>query len=187
MQLEITKTTDQLDQDSSATPEPPKNENEDGCSRTGEGPTGIDKRLMGETAENIFLSLVNQRGVFATSFDTEGLDGIVFDPNHRLFKVGQSPFFVQVKSRNSDTDNYQSKNFPHDGVRRIESFAKNLGITRDSLYFVIGFSKGRDIRTIKYFAVPFSSLDRFKTRNWYVFSVNACEEAMQEDSGIFDL
>ncbi len=72
-------------------------------------------------------------------------------------------------------------------MRRIESFAQSLAIPRNSLYFVIGFSKGRDIRTIRYFAVPFSSLDRFKTSNWYVFSVKKCEEAMREDSGIFDL
>jgi hypothetical protein len=40
----------------------------------------IDTRLVGRTAENVFLSLLNQRGVFATSFDTQGFDWIVFDP-----------------------------------------------------------------------------------------------------------
>ncbi len=188
VQLEITRATAQPYQDSAATPDLPTTKEDDGGPPpTDEGTKAIDKRLLGETAENIFLSLVNQRGVFATSFDTEGLDGIVFDPDHRLFKVGQSPFFVQIKSRNSDTDSYQSKNFPHDGVHRIGTFAQSLSIPRDSLYFVIGFSKARDIRTIRYFAVPFSSLDRFKTSNWYVFSVKKCEEAMHEDVGIFCL
>lgn len=147
----------------------------------------LDKRLIGETAENIFLSLVNQRGVFATAFDSEGLDGIAFDPNHHLFKVGQSPFFVQIKSRNSESESYKSKNFPHDGIRNIESFAKSLGLPSDSLYFVVGFSKDNDIRTIKYFAIPFASLHHFKTSKWYVFSVKKCEAAMREDSGIFGL
>lgn len=147
----------------------------------------LDKRLIGETAENIFLSLVNQRRVFATAFDSEGLDGIAFDPDHHLFKVGQSPYFVQIKSRNSESGGYKPKNFPQDGIRNIESFAKSLGLPSDSLYFVVGFSKDNDIRTIKYFAIPFASLHHFKTSKWYVFSVKKCEAAMREDSGIFGL
>lgn len=152
------------------------------------GKTVVDKRLIGETVENIFLSLVNQRGVFATSFDTEGLDGIVFDPNHRLFKVGRSPFFVQVKSRNSESDGYKAKNFPSDGMKSIESFADNLGIPHGSLYYVVGFSRNNDVRTVRFFGIPFSSLDGFKTdKGWYNFSVKSCEAAMQEGGGIFRL
>lgn len=148
----------------------------------------VDKRLIGETVENVFLSLVNQRGVFATSFDTEGLDGIAFDPNHRLFKVGRSPYFVQVKGRNSDSATYKTKNFPSDGVRGIEGFAEDLGIPHESLYFVAGFSKDNDIRTVRFFGIPFSSLDRFGTdKGWYNFSVKGCEAAMREDEGIFRL
>lgn len=30
----------------------------------------IDSRLVGATAEHVFLRLMNQKGVFATSFDT---------------------------------------------------------------------------------------------------------------------
>ncbi len=149
--------------------------------------TAVDKRPIGETTENVFLSLVNQRGVFATAFDSEGLDGIAFDPDHSLFKVGRSPFFVQIKSRNSDSESYKSKNFPHDGIGSIESFAQNLGIPKGSLYFVVGFSKENDIRTIRYFAIPFTSLPRFSASKWYVFSVGKCEAAMEEDSGIFSL
>lgn len=150
--------------------------------------TIVDKRLIGATAENIFLSLVNQRGVFATSFDTEGLDGIAFDPDRRLFKRGPSPFYVQVKSRNSDSANYKTKNFPFDRMRSIEGFAKNLGVPYESLYFVAGFSKDNDIRTVRFFGIPFTSLDRFGTdKGWYNFSPKSCEAAMQEDESIFRL
>jgi hypothetical protein len=146
----------------------------------------IDKSLIGDTAENIFLSLLNQRGVFATSFATEGLDGVAFDPDNRLFKVGQSPFYVQIKSRNSDSANYKTKNFPHDRMRNIESFATNLGLPTDSLYFVVGFSRENDIRTMQYYGIPYVSLDRFRTdKGWYNFSVKSCEAAIQEDDSIF--
>ncbi len=37
----------------------------------------VDTRLIGRTSENLFLALVNQKGVLATSFDTEGFDGII--------------------------------------------------------------------------------------------------------------
>jgi hypothetical protein len=47
-----------------------------------------DSRLVGSTAENIFLSILNERGVFATSFDTVAFDGIVYDTDRRFFKVG---------------------------------------------------------------------------------------------------
>lgn len=188
VQLEIAKGTGQADRTPVDTEVFPEDEGDNEPAPTTDGSTkAVDKRLMGETAEKVFLSLVNQKGVFATSFDTEGLDGIAFDPDHRLFKVGQSPYFVQIKSRNSGSERYESKNFPQDGIRNIETFAQGLGIARDSLYFVLGFSKGNDIRTIRYFAVPFSSLDRFKTSSWYVFSIRRCEEVMEEDSGIFSL
>lgn len=146
----------------------------------------ISTRMIGESVENIFLSLVNQQGVFATSFDTEGLDGIASDPENRLFKQGQSPFFVQVKSRNSDSANYKTKNFPADGMRSIETFANGLGIPYESLYFVVGFSRDGDVRTVKFFGIPFSSLDRFRTeKGWYNFSVRSCEEARRDDDSIF--
>ena len=51
-----------------------------------------------------------------------------------------------------------------------------------------GFSKDNDIRTVKFFGIPFSSLDRFGTdKSWYNVSVKSCEAAMQEDSSIFRL
>jgi hypothetical protein len=75
---------------------------------------------------------------------------------------------------------------PYDGVRKIETFAQNLGIPYNSLYFVVGFYKGGDVRTVKYFGIPFSSLDRFRThKGWYNFSVKSCEAGMQENSSIF--
>ncbi len=99
----------------------------------------LTNRLIGETAENIFLSLVNKKGVAAVSFDTIGLDGIAFDPDHKLFKRGQSPFYVQVKCGGSDGDQYGSKGLPQKEIDGIGSAAENLGIPHDSLYFVAGF------------------------------------------------
>ena len=54
----------------------------------------IDSRLVGETSENMFLSLMNQQGVFAHSFDTIAFDGIDFDLRNKYLKVGTSPFFL---------------------------------------------------------------------------------------------
>jgi len=71
-------------------------------------------------------------------------------------------------------------------MRDTESFATNLGIPTDSLYFVVGFSKGNDISMMQYFGIPYVSLDRFRTaKGWYNFSVKSCEAAMQEDGGVF--
>lgn len=60
----------------------------------------VDQRLIGKTAENIFLSILNQRGIFATAFDTESLDGIVFDayshgfwPANRIKMASESHSF----------------------------------------------------------------------------------------------
>lgn len=52
----------------------------------------MDSRLAGKTAENIFLSLLDQQGLFATSLDMQGLDGIIFDGTHKTFKMGSAPF-----------------------------------------------------------------------------------------------
>lgn len=147
----------------------------------------IDNRLTGRTAENIFPNLVNQRGMFATSFDTEAFDGIVFDPDNDLFKVGRSPFFVQIKCRGSNTNGCNSRNFPNDGIRKVEGFAENLGIPSDPVYSVVGFYKENGARVVKYFGVPFFSLGRFRTDRWHNFSVKKCEAAMEEDNDIFRL
>lgn len=57
----------------------------------------MDIRLTGKTAENIFLSLLDQQGLFATSLDMQGLDGIIFDGKHKTYKMGSAPFYVQIK------------------------------------------------------------------------------------------
>jgi hypothetical protein len=69
----------------------------------------VDLRLIGKTAENMFLALTNQRGVFAISFDTEGFDGIIFDHDHLMFIGGESPYYTQIKCRVSKTGKFNSQ------------------------------------------------------------------------------
>ena len=147
----------------------------------------LNKGLIGEASEYVFLRLVNQRGGFAVAYDSERPDDIAFHPDRHLFEVGQSPFFIQIKSRTSDSESYESKNFSQDDIYNVESLAKNIDLPSDSLYFVVGFSKDNDGRTIKYFAISFSSLHHFETGELYVLSVEKCEAAMREDRGIFEL
>ena len=149
----------------------------------------IDNRLVGATAENIFLSLVNQKGVFATAFDTAGLDGIVFDPDHKLFKLGQSPYYVQIKCRGANGEKFNPNGFSQLTFYDITARAKSLGILPKSLYFVAGFYNQGDIRSIKFFAIPFSLLPRFKTsgRSQHRFSIQVCERERQADPAIFCL
>jgi hypothetical protein len=143
----------------------------------------IDSRLVGATAENIFLSLVNQRGVFATSFDTAGLDGIVFDPDHQLFTVGQSPYYVQIKCRGSNKNQYNPQGFSQTTFDHITAVAQRLGIPQTSLYFVVGFFNKGDIRNIIFFALSFFLLPHFKTSSQYRFSLKACAQVMQGEHG----
>jgi hypothetical protein len=51
--------------------------------------------LVVSAAENIFLSILNERDVLATPFDTAVFDGIVYDAASRYFRVADSPFDVQ--------------------------------------------------------------------------------------------
>jgi hypothetical protein len=144
-----------------------------------------DPRLVGETAENIFLSLLNQRGILAASFDTQGLDGIVYDRNQEFFKVGVSPYYVQIKCRGSKTGKYSSQGHSISVFNNIKNVADELGISTDSLYFVVGFYLNSDIRTIRYFCIPFLALDRFKSDTQYRFTVEKCMKEMQSSKEIF--
>jgi hypothetical protein len=130
---------------------------------------------------------VNRQRVLATSFDTEAFDGIAFDPDNHHFKVGQSPFFVQIECRGSNTNSHNARIFQNDGIRKIENFAADLGVARDSVYFVVGLYKVDDVRTVKFSGIPFSLLDRFKTDRWHNFSIKKCEVAAGEDPNIFRL
>jgi len=55
--------------------------------------------LVASAAENIFLSIFNERDVLATPFDTAVFDGIVYDAASRYFRVADSPFDVQESLR----------------------------------------------------------------------------------------
>lgn len=107
-----------------------------------------DSRLVGSTAEDIFLSLLNERGVFATSFDTVAFDGIVYDTDRSFFKVGEAPLYGQIKCRGSEGEHFNPQGHAPstiDGMRRV---ARELSIPESSLYFVVGFFRRGDIRTV---------------------------------------
>lgn len=150
----------------------------------------VDQRLIGKTAENIFLSILNQRGIFATAFDTESLDGIVFDAEAKYFK-GPCPSYVQIKCRGSSEDKHNPQGHNPSTIDNIRAFALKRGIAEESLYFVVGFFKNADIRCIRFFAVPFDLLDRFRKgehgEHQYRFSVKRCEEAIESNERIFEL
>jgi hypothetical protein len=145
----------------------------------------IDNRLVGQTAENIFLSLLNQQGIFATAFNTVAFDGIVFDIRNRYFKVGDFPFYVQIKCRGSHTDEFNPQGFPHKTFDDILELAAHLTVPKESLYFVVGFFKGNDIRNIVFFGIPFGAISRFETAQQYRFSVKRCSDLVSEEMGIF--
>ena len=112
----------------------------------------MDSRLTGKTAENIFLSLLDQQGLFATSLDMQGLDGIIFDGKHKTFKMGSAPFYVQIKCRGSSTTRFNPQGHSPKTIDKIRATAKQLGVPLTSVYLVLGFYKDSDILSIQYFA-----------------------------------
>ena len=96
-----------------------------------------DHRLVGETAENVFLSLLNSRGVFAASLDTAGFDGVVFDTEKQFFKTGESPFYVQIKCRGSKGKRFSTQGHSTDTIEKIRQVAQELQIPQSSVYFVV--------------------------------------------------
>ena len=144
----------------------------------------IDNRLVGATAENIFLSLMNEEGIFAHSFDTAGFDGIVFDIHNKYFKVGKSLFFVQIKCRGSPDENYHPQGHSQLTFDKISTIGEELQIPETSLYIVVGFFKNNDIRQMNYYIVPLSSLSKFEKNGNYRFSPPKCEKAMLSDPNI---
>jgi|SRR5215203_181385 len=146
-----------------------------------------DSRLAGSTAENIFLCILNERGVFATSFDTVAFDGIVYDTNRRYFKVGGSPHYMQIKCRGSEGKHYNPQGHSRNTIDGMQRVAQHLDILESSLYFVVGFYKQGDIRTAVYYGILLEELDRFKKAptSQYRFSVERCEQEMKSDGAIF--
>ena len=144
----------------------------------------IDNRLVGTTTENIFLSLMNEKGIFAYSFDAAAFDGIVFDIHKKYFKVGKYPFFVQIKCRGSKGEKYNAQGHPQKTFEKIAAIGKILRIPETSLYVIVGFFKNNDIRQMRYYIVPFSSLRLFYKQGHYRFSPKKCEEAIFRDSSI---
>lgn len=145
-----------------------------------------DTRLVGKTAENIFLSLLNEKGIFSQSFDTACLDGVVFDLKRKYFKIGKPPFYVQIKCRGSKNDKFSSQGHSEYTIKKIEKLSKHLKIDIDSLYFVVGFYKNSDIRQIRYYIIPFKKLKLFKEnkKRQYRFSISKCEHLKDKYSFI---
>jgi len=144
----------------------------------------IDSRLIGKTAENIYISLLNLQGVFATSFDTPGFDGIAYDTLNQIFKIGQPPFYIQIKCRGSKSASYNPQGHAPKRINAIWQSGRELKIPQDSIYFVVGFFKNNDIRDIVYYTLPWDSLDSFKISGQYRFSVRRCDEEMQKNKNI---
>ena len=146
-----------------------------------------DSRLVGSTAEDIFLSLLNERGIFATSFDTVAFDGIVYDTERHYFKIGEPPSYVQIKCRGSEGERFNPQGHRPNTIERMRQVAKVLSIPETSLYFVVGFFRGGDIRTVTYYCIPLGELDRFKPTSQYRFSVEQCEQEIEPDEIIFKI
>lgn len=147
----------------------------------------VDTRLIGKTSENIFLSLVNQRGIFATSFDTAAFDGIAFDEQNDLFQIGHSPFYFQIKCRGSTGNLFHPQGHSPRVINAIQTLAQRLNIPETSLYFVVGFFKSNDVRNIIFFGIPFAELRTFKVKEQYRFSVQHCEQVVKQIPGMFRL
>ena len=138
-----------------------------------------DNRLIGRTAENTFLAILNQKGIFATSFDTEGFDGIIFDHDHKYFKGGKSPYYTQIKCRGSKNKDYSTQGHNEATIQKIKKIAIDLRIDEKSAYFTVGFFRHNDIRTLQFYSIPLSHLIQFKGKNsQYRFSVERCEQAI---------
>jgi len=146
-----------------------------------------DTRLVGETAEKVFLSLLNQSGILAASFDTIALDGIIYDTDHRLFKLGEAPFYVQIKCRGSNGGEFNPQGHGEQVFQAMKQMAEELAIPRDSLYLVVGFFKDADIRTLVFFGIPLVELGRFKSGTQFRFSVSGCRKEVQATDTIFEI
>ncbi len=127
---------------------------------------------------------MNEQGIFAHSFDAAAFDGIVFDLHNEFFKVGESPFFVQIKCRGSKTAQYSPQGLSQKTIDKIAGIAKQLKISERSLYLVVGFFKNEDIRQMTYYIVPFSSLHLFEKNGNYRFWPAKCEEVRMQDPHI---
>jgi hypothetical protein len=100
----------------------------------------VDNRLIGKIAENMFLALLNQQDVFATSFDTEGFDGIIFDQEHKKFTGGKSPYYTPIKCRGSNAiDKFNTQGHSEVIILKIKKIAADLRIDEKSIYFTVGF------------------------------------------------
>lgn len=121
-----------------------------------------DSRLAGDAAEYILACLLrNKHGLISQRFDVEGLDLIVFDPNHHLFpKEAKSPLFIQVKIRGGGNPTGMGAGT----IKKIERIMKNLGVDESSVYLAAGFFKD-DIRTIKFYLVPWKAKDRLLSKS----------------------
>lgn len=148
-----------------------------------------DSRLTGSIAEDIFLSLLNEQEIFATSFDTVAFDGIVYDTEGQYFRTGKSPFYVQIKCRGSNDAGFNPQGHSSRTFEQMREVARGLNIPETSLYFVAGFFNNGDIRTVVYYCVPLEQVERFQSKSGgqYRFFVERCEQVVGETESAFKI
>lgn len=145
----------------------------------------VDVRIKGEAVENIFFALLNENGVFSQKFDTTSFDGIVFDINNEYFKLGKSPFIVQIKSRGAFVEKHNDNGILKKDIEKIKFKANELNIVESSLYLVHAFYNNGDIRSIVYFIIPFSKLNLFDNGgNQYRFNYKKCCDLVNIEKSI---
>jgi hypothetical protein len=81
-------------------------------------------------------------------------------------------------------EQYSTQGHSPEIIEAIRKTARQLKIPAQSVYFVVGFFRNRDIRESIYYVIPFSSLSLFRGIGQYRFSVRRCQEILETDPAI---
>jgi hypothetical protein len=119
-----------------------------------------DCRLTGSTGEFLISWLLKHNyNIPSQRFDIEAFDVIAFDFNREVFKLGNAPFFIQVKCMNKELEGKESSHNPTiSEINKLKNYADKLHLNKDSIYYAMGLFKD-DIRNVNFWIIPLTEMD----------------------------
>ncbi len=150
--------------------------------RDGRSPKNSDRH---RTLKDLFFSALQNRGIAPQPLEHTFLDGLAADSLGVVFKGSDAPQFFCLA--------YQQKNsLLHlsnldDKLKKLRTEFKKKGMTKISIFLVIGFFPEGNMRQTEFFVLPVSMKRAFAKNGSIIFSYERCNEEASRRSHVVKL
>ncbi|MCG3204910.1 MAG: hypothetical protein KCHDKBKB_01627 [Elusimicrobia bacterium] len=150
--------------------------------RDGRSPKNSDRH---RTLKELFFSVLQNNGVAPQPLEHAFLDGLAADSQGVVFKGSEAPQFFYLATQQKNSPLHLSN--LDDKLKKLRTEFKKKGMTKISIFLVIGFFVEGNMRQTEFFVLPVNMKKAFSKAGSTVFSYERCDEEASRRSHIVKL